>query len=96
MLIINIIAKIMHTYNISLNKELADLVDKQMINGKFANRSEFFRQLLRHAFFSKTQTEEDWIYSEPFFNELQSRISAVNKGKEKIVSGKNFDKEFNL
>ncbi|MCK5510948.1 hypothetical protein KAI65_05430 [Candidatus Parcubacteria bacterium] len=86
----------MNTYNISLNKELADLVDKQMVKGKFANRSEFFRQLLRHAFFSKTHTQEDWIYSEPFFSELQNRVSNVRNGKEKIINSKNFDKEFNL
>ena len=83
----------MNTYNISLNKELADLVDKQMVKGKFANRSEFFRQLLRHAFFSKTHTQEDWIYSEPFFSELQNRVSSIDNKKEKITSGKNFYKK---
>ncbi|MEA1963453.1 MAG: ribbon-helix-helix domain-containing protein [Patescibacteria group bacterium] len=86
----------MNTYNISLNKELAVLVDRQIKLGKFANRSEFFRQLLRHAFFSKTQSQEDWIYSEPFFSELRNRVSNIHNGKEKIISGKNFDKEFNL
>jgi len=86
----------MNTYNISLNKELAVLVDKQIKLGKFANRSEFFRQLLRHAFFSKTQTQEDWIYSEPFFSELQNRVSDIRNGKEKIINSKKFDKEFNL
>ncbi|MCK5319803.1 hypothetical protein KAJ61_00255 [Candidatus Parcubacteria bacterium] len=86
----------MNTYNISLNKELAVLVDKQVKLGKFANRSEFFRQLLRHAFFSKTHTQEDWIYSEPFFSELQNRVSDIRNGKEKIINSKKFDKEFNL
>lgn len=87
----------MSTYNISLNKELADLVDKQLKEGKFANRSEFFRQLLRHAFFSQEQsTQNDWIYSEPFYGELKSRISKIEQGKEKIIDSKSFDKEFDF
>lgn len=84
----------MNTYNISLNKELAELVDKQVKSGYFANRSEFFRQLLRHAFFSNRDTKEDWVYEKPFFSELQARISTLKK--EKLISSKEFDKEFNL
>ena len=33
--------------NISLNKELADIVNKEVKAKKFANRSEFFRNLIR-------------------------------------------------
>lgn len=87
----------MSTYNISLNKELADLVDKQLKEGKFANRSEFFRQLLRHAFFSQEQSaQNDWLYNKPFYGELKRRISKIEQGKEKIIDSKSFDKEFNF
>ncbi|MFH1564743.1 MAG: ribbon-helix-helix domain-containing protein [bacterium] len=79
----------MITYNISLNKELAQLVDEQIEFGKFANRSEFFRQLLRNTFLSK---DEDWIYNEPHYGELQKRVK--NLDGQKLTSAKEFDKEF--
>jgi len=37
----------MVTMNISLNKELADFVDKEVKTKKYANRSEFFRDMIR-------------------------------------------------
>ena len=37
----------MITINISLNKELADIVEYEVKTKKYANRSEFFRDLLR-------------------------------------------------
>lgn len=37
----------MITINISLNKELADIVEHEVKTKKYANRSEFFRDLLR-------------------------------------------------
>ncbi len=87
----------MQTYNISLNKELAELVDEQLKQGRFANRSEFFRQLLRHAFFSQEQSiQNDWIYSEPFYGELKNRLTRIEEKKEKITDSKSFDKEFNF
>jgi Arc/MetJ-type ribon-helix-helix transcriptional regulator len=87
----------MNTYNISLNKELANLVDEQLKKGRFANRSEFFRQLLRHAFFSQNENEKnDWIYSEPFYGELKNRITRIEQGQEKMINSKSFDKEFNF
>lgn len=37
----------MITINISLNKELADIVEHEVKTKKYANRSEFFRDLIR-------------------------------------------------
>ncbi len=88
----------MITYNISLNKELAQFVEKQVKLGKFANRSEFFRQILRSMFLlNKTDNfDNDWLYSEPCYSELKQRIKKLKTGKEKLISAKEFDKEFNL
>ncbi len=36
------------TYTISFNKDLADVVVKEMKRGKFDNTSEFFRYVFRH------------------------------------------------
>jgi Arc/MetJ-type ribon-helix-helix transcriptional regulator len=36
------------TYTISFNKDLADVVEKEMKRGKFDNTSEFFRHVFRH------------------------------------------------
>ncbi len=88
----------MITYNISLNKELAQIVEKKIKSGKFANRSEFFRQILRSMFLSEKagKIENDFIYSEPHYSELRKRIKNLKTGKEKLVNSKEFDKEFNL
>lgn len=88
----------MVTYNISLNKELAQIVDKKIKSGKFANRSEFFRQLLRSAFLSGREDNiaDDFIYSEPYYSELKQRTEALKAGKEKFISSEKFDKEFNF
>ncbi len=40
----------MVTYNISLNEELDELVRASLKSGCYANRSEFFRDLLRHHY----------------------------------------------
>ncbi|NCF75329.1 MAG: ribbon-helix-helix protein, CopG family [Xanthomonadaceae bacterium] len=88
----------MITYNISLNKELAQIVDKQIKSGKFANRSEFFRQLLRSVFLSveKNDIADDFIYREPYYSELKQRVKNLETGKEKFINAKKFDKEFNF
>ena len=88
----------MITYNISLNQELARFVEKQIKLGKFANRSEFFRQILRSMFLSnKTNSiDNDWLYKEPHYGELKQRVKKLKSGKEKLISAKDFDKEFNF
>jgi Arc/MetJ-type ribon-helix-helix transcriptional regulator len=40
----------MINYNISLNKELAQIVEEKIKLGKYANRSEFFREMIRKLF----------------------------------------------
>jgi Arc/MetJ-type ribon-helix-helix transcriptional regulator len=88
----------MQTYNISLNKELAEMVEKQVKAGRFANRSEFFRQLLREVFFMNNSEKEDddWIYQEPYISELNKRVDALKSGKEEFISLDELDKELNL
>lgn len=84
----------MITYNISLNQELAQLVNQQMKFGGFANRSEFFRQLLRNTFL--TSDTRDWIDSEPYHSELKRRVNKIKKGQEKLMTSKEFDQKFNF
>ncbi|MFH1030338.1 MAG: ribbon-helix-helix domain-containing protein [bacterium] len=87
----------MPTYNISLNEDLSKIVDIQVKSGKFANRSEFFRQLIRFVFLSSKGNDiNDFIYSEPYYSELKTRVKNLKSGKEKPVSAKEFDKEFNF
>ena len=52
----------MPTMNISLSKELASIVDKEIKEGKYANRSEFFRDILRKQFIQKSQSPENIDY----------------------------------
>ncbi len=40
----------MVTMNISLNKELAEIVEYEVKHKKYANRSEFFRDLIRKQY----------------------------------------------
>lgn len=47
----------MVTMNISITKDLAEFVDKEVKEKKFANRSEFFRDIIRKIFFEKTRRE---------------------------------------
>ena len=88
----------MQTYNISLNKELADLVEKQVKSGCFANRSEFFRQMLREVFLlnNSEKEEDDWIYQEPYISELNKRVEDYKNGKEELMTLEELDKKLNL
>ena len=40
----------MINYNISLNEELAIIVEQEIKKGKYSNRSEFFREMIRKIF----------------------------------------------
>jgi len=51
----------MITMNISLNKELAEVVDREVKENKYANRSEFFRELVRNIE-RRRIIEKDWDY----------------------------------
>lgn len=37
-------------YNISINEELAIVVEQAMKEGRYSNRSEFFRDIVRHYY----------------------------------------------
>lgn len=64
----------MTTFNISLNDELAQLIDHEMTTGKYANRSECVRSILRKYFYSSS------IYKEEFVEGLEDAIGEVKKG----------------
>ena len=81
----------MTTFNISLNKELAQLVDNQVKLEKYANRSEFFRQLLRDVYVRKDK--KDWIYKESYISKLKNRVSTLKSGKFKFTTLGEFDSE---
>jgi len=51
----------MPVYSISINNELARVVEKEMKMRKFANKSEFFRELIRMVCLPKKQ---DYIIEE--------------------------------
>lgn len=40
----------MPNFNISINTELSQIIDREMKRKKFANRSEFFRDLIRKSY----------------------------------------------
>ncbi len=83
----------MPTYNISLNKELADIVDVELKRGKYSNRSEFFRQLLRKVFV--VEVDENGFTKEERI-ELEKRIDSFDGGKEELIPLEEIEKEFNL
>lgn len=65
------------TYTISFNKDLADVVEKEMKRGKFDNTSEFFRYVFRR--FSQSR--------EPFIIERLSDDDA-DYARSKTISKK--------
>jgi len=56
----------MQTYNISINPELAQVVEKEIKQGKYANRSEFFRDLIRKFLLQEEQKEQNLLQLEKF------------------------------
>lgn len=47
----------MANYNISINHELAEVVEAAMERRKYANRSEFFRDLIRQYYLEQEHVE---------------------------------------
>ena len=73
----------MINYNISLNKELAQVVEEKMKQGKYANRSEFFRELIRRTFvLGETFDIESILPDSPDYKKLEK----MSKEKDKITS----------
>ncbi len=84
----------MITMNISLNKELVKIVDREIKTQKYANRSEFFRDLIRRqyviqeSFSSKKEyyqtlnnTMKDW--NDPISDNLLKSDYAIIKRRKK-------------
>ncbi|MFC1615038.1 ribbon-helix-helix domain-containing protein [Patescibacteria group bacterium] len=65
----------MATFNISINKDLAKEMNKKMKQGKFSNRSEFFRFLLRGHIMSDSSSYsiEEVSKDDSDYKTIQSR-----------------------
>ncbi|MBT4937421.1 ribbon-helix-helix protein, CopG family [Candidatus Peregrinibacteria bacterium] len=61
----------MATYNISLNDELDELVKTEMKRMKYANRSEFFRELVRKQYLETDYTIEAVDEGDPDYQIIQ-------------------------
>ena len=71
----NLITNAMATFNISLNDELAQIVDEEMKKKKFANRSEFFRDLIRTVYLEKIPFEiEPVLPGDPDYEFVEKRM----------------------
>jgi Arc/MetJ-type ribon-helix-helix transcriptional regulator len=58
----------MATYNISINDELDQIVKSEMHKKKYANRSEFFRSLIRKAYISDNNIITKLDKKDPDYN----------------------------
>lgn len=72
----------MVTINISLNDDLATIVDQEMKDKKFANRSEFFRHLIREAYVSKSKA----VIEEIDQNDADYKLLAERKKSAKFLN----------
>lgn len=63
---------VMVHYNISINDELAELVEQMMKHGRYANRSEFFRDLIRKAYLNNDCIIEELHPDDPDYKLLQA------------------------
>ena len=63
----------MTTYNISINDELASIVEETIKTQKYANRSEFFRDLLRKFFVKNEHSIEEINEHDEDYNIIQAR-----------------------
>lgn len=61
----------MATYNISLNDELAQLVEASIKQGYYANRSEFFRSILRNYYQQEGIIVESLAANDADYKEVQ-------------------------
>ncbi len=82
----------MINYNISINKELADVVEREMTVGKYANRSEFFRDLIRDIFVRRSLDIEP-IYPKTKEYEEINKQAKISKSKKEFTDYKTIRKE---
>lgn len=72
----------MINYNISINNELAQIVEQKIKDGKYANRSEFFRELIRRIFVFKEPIDIEAIMPD---SATHKKLEKMSKEKEKIM-----------
>lgn len=60
-------------YNISINDELAIIVDRIMKERKYANRSEFFRDLIRKFYIDEGNSIEEIDVNDPDYELVKTR-----------------------
>ena len=81
----------MINYNISLNNELAQIVEQKIQEGKYANRSEFFRELIRHIFVFQESLDIEAIMPD---NSDYKKLEKMSKEKTKIMTYSQFARQF--
>lgn len=69
------------TFTISFNKDLAQVVSKEMKRGKFENTSEFFRDLVRQRFLWNGWEIEEIDFKDSDYKEAKRAVK-----HEKFVS----------
>jgi len=77
----------MINYNISINKELAQIVEQKVKEGKYANRSEFFRELIRRLFVMDKTFDISLITPD---NSDYKKLEKMSQEKDKITSYSKF------
>ena len=77
-------------YNISINDELAVIVDKAMRERKYANRSQFFRDLIRR-FYTEEYIIEEVHPDDPDYKYVNNRLDDAE-----YISMKEVKKELNV
>jgi Arc/MetJ-type ribon-helix-helix transcriptional regulator len=61
-------------YNISINEELAEIVEQMMKAGRYTNRSEFFRDLIRKYYINEMDMViEELDENDPDYKYIQER-----------------------
>ena len=79
------------TYTISINQDLAKIVEKEKKQGKFSNSSEFFRHLIRQHFINEEFVIERLDPSDPDAIESKRRAKT-----EKFIPWAQVKKELKL
>ena len=69
------------TYTISVNKELARIVEKEKKHGKFGNTSEFFRHLIRQHYVNEEFVIERLDPTDPDAIESKRRAKTEKCGE---------------
>lgn len=85
----------MINYNISINKELADVVDREIKVGKYANRSEFFRDMIRDMFVREDVDVEVISPRTQTYKKLKKEVKLAKNNGE-VVSWREVKKQCGL